>query len=66
MDTKVFWKSRTFWLNAGSALVTILESTQFIDVLPNQYEPLAALIVFALNVALRTSGGVALTLREEK
>jgi hypothetical protein len=61
MDFKAFYWSKTVWLNVGSFLVALLESTQFTNVVPDTWEPTSALIVFAINFWLRLTTTTQLT-----
>jgi hypothetical protein len=44
---------RTLAFNAGSAIVTILEAQEFIDVIPSEYTAWAAFAAFLINMGLR-------------
>lgn len=53
MEFKAWYRSKVAWLNIGSFAVTILESSQFLDIVPDSIEKYAALVVFGVNFWLR-------------
>lgn len=61
MQFKAWYQSKVAWLNIGSFVVTVLESSQFLDIVPDSYEKYAALVVFGLNFWLRIGTSAQLT-----
>jgi hypothetical protein len=61
MSFKAWYTSKVAWLNIGSFVVTILESSQFLDIVPDSAEKYGALVVFALNFWLRIGTSSQLT-----
>jgi len=57
METQAFYRSKTFWVNFLGALITIFEASEFTDLIADRYMPIVVLVVFVLNVLLRTYAG---------
>jgi hypothetical protein len=66
MEFKAWYTSKVAWLNIGSFVVTVMESTQFLDVVPDSTEKYAALVVFGLNFWLRIGTSSQLTTSASK
>jgi len=61
-DTKPFHRSKTLWLNLAGIAVTVLESAEFTNIIPQDWVQFIPVVVLALNIPLRavTNQGVTL------
>ena len=53
VEVKPWYTSTTIWVQIASFVVTVLEATEFINVIPASWETYVLLIVFVVNVAVR-------------
>lgn len=50
---KSFLNSRVFWINAGVALVALLQTTDVVRIIPGRWQGQIAAIVATVNIVLR-------------
>ena len=51
---KVWYASKTIWINVIGVLVAILSATEFQSLIPKTWLPYVVLVIFILNLVLRT------------
>ena len=69
-ENKVWYRSKTVWVNIGGTLVTILTSADVMPLIPPKWAPGVVALVAVINIALRSSasqgqGGLTLTSTEK-
>jgi hypothetical protein len=50
---KSLFSSKTFWVNAGYAIVSLLSATDVVTIIPPKLLPLTTAIVAGVNILLR-------------
>jgi len=54
MESKVFWQSKTFWLNLLGTLLAIVSASDLVPLLPPAALPYVAGVTAVLNIILRS------------
>ena len=59
-DPKIWWKSRTFWVNV--VMILLAAANEFTKTVPPKYTEMAVILVGILNLVLRllTAGPIAI------